>query len=169
MKKKLLLTTIILSLILFLLPTQFVSAASIDSNINSSKIIAIEYLDDGSYLVTELYENDNDDIALLSTVKAANKVVTRYSSSGEALCALKLTATFSYDGSTVSCVGTTHTEYSYDDAWSVEDVTTSHSSSSTSKASATGNCNFVKRFLGITTNRISASTTIYCDVNGNLS
>lgn len=166
MKKKIALT-LIFSLFLCVFQTASVSASSInpDNNIIST---SVEYFEDGSYNVIELYENNNG-ISLFSSVKAATRTVTRYSSSGEALCALKLVATFSYDGSTVSCTSTDCTKYSYNNSWSVENITTSHSSTSTSKASATANCNFVNKLLGITVKSISASVTINCDVNGNLS
>ena len=165
--KKNFLIILALSLILCLLPTNFVSAASANDDTVSSSTY-IEYLDDGSYWVTEI-EQDNSEISLLSSDKVGAKTTTYYSSSDEALCALKITATFSYDGSTVSCVGTKITKYIYDDSWSIQDVTTSHSSSSTSKASATASGKFVNKFLGITVKSISASVTVYCDKNGNIS
>ena len=167
MKKKISLILVI-SFIFGLLSVNLVSASSANYNVNSSDAY-IKYLDDGSYLVIEFEQNDDNGISLLSTNIGGSKTITHYNSSNEALCALKLTATFSYDGTEVSCVGTKCTKYSYDSSWSVENVTTSHSSTSTTKASATGNADFIKRILGIKAKTVPVSTTIYCDKNGNLS
>lgn len=167
MKKRITLI-IALLLTLCLLPINRTYASSVNYNVNKSNSY-IEYLDDGSYFITEFDQSNGNEISVLSTNKSGTKTITYYSSSNEALCALKLTATFSYDGSIVSCVGAKYTTYSYDSAWSVEDVTTSHSNTSTTKASATANGTAVKRFLGIKIQSAALSTTIYCDKNGNLS
>lgn len=167
MRKKLSIT-LVFTLILCLFQTTPAFASTLKSNENTNSS-TIEYFEDGSYIVTELEQNINNGISPLSTSKTGTKTITYYSSSNEALCALKLTATFSYSGSTVSCTSTNCTKYSYDSAWSVEDVTTSHSNTSTTKASATANGTAVKRFLGIKIQSAALSTTIYCDKNGNLS
>jgi hypothetical protein len=166
MKKKISLILAI-SIIFSLLSVSSAFASSANYNTNASDSY-IEYLDDGSYFVTEIEQN-NSGISLLSSEKVGSKTTTYYSSSGKALCALKITGTFSYDGSTVSCVGTKSTKYVYDDSWSVENVTTSHGNSSSTKAYATAGGKFVNKLLGITVKSISASVTVYCDKNGNLS
>lgn len=179
MKKKL---TTILSLILIicLFPASIVSASPIVSvspveksdNIISS---SIEYLEDGSYIVTEIYEdnNNNNNVSLLATsttkYKTVTGTVTRHAASGESLCALKLTATFSYDGIIVSCTNKSYTKYVYDSSWSVENVTLSQGSTSTTTCFAKVSSNFVKRTLGIMVKSIANSIIFTCDKNGNIS
>ena len=161
--------TLLLSLVFvfcFLTNISVSAAPFTDYSVNSSNSY-IEYLDDGSYFVITLESNDGT--ATLSTNKVGTKTTTYYSSSNVALCALTISATFSYDGSTVSCVGTQYKTYSYDDEWSVENIVTSRNNSSTTKASATASGNFVMRSLGIKVKSIPTSTTIYCDKNGTLS
>lgn len=173
MKKKLF-SSIVLIVAMCLLPVNFVSAASNKYDAEIEPDVYIEYLDDGSYFIVET----NIDKVVSSLVASTNAtstyttghaIRTYYTSSGTAVCALKITGTFSYDGSTVSCVGTKSTKYSYNSAWSVEDVSTSHGSSSSTETYARADGKFVKRVLGIVTNRITTHITVYCSKNGTIS
>lgn len=127
-------------------------------------------LDDGSYLVTTLIEEPSQQISQTrsSTTLTLRKTITYYNSKNVAQCALTLEAKFLVNqGSSVSCTSTTYQSASYDNNWSVEDVTTSANNSSTAQASGTASGKFIKRVLGIKINTVNTSVTITCDKNGN--
>ena len=123
----------------------------------------VYYLEDGSYFVTEQIDAPQ---TRASGTKTYSKVSTYYTKQGEAQCALKVTGTFSYNGSSVSCTNVTATTYVYDDSWKVENVSKSSTSGWVTTASATASGEFVETFLFITVQRIPVSVTVTCDKNG---
>lgn len=166
MKKIFILT---LALMMFATPANLATSAAKENNtISCSDNTYIEYLEDGSYLVTTLDPID-EGISAFATTVTRSKTFTHYSSSNEALCALRVTGTFSYNGSTATCTNVTYAKIVSDDAWSVENVTTSHSTTSATKVSATAKGDFIYRVLGIKIKTVPASVTIDCDKNGNIS
>ncbi len=169
MKRKTLLSVVLTVVMCFLQINTVYALQSTHNNELVSSITSIEYFNDGSYIVTEIIQSTSNYAKGAATTTTGTKTKTYYSSSNVALCALKITASFSHNGSTVSCVGTSHTEYSYDNSWSVQNVTTSHGNSSSTKAYGKASGYFVKKILGITMNTISTSVTVYCDKDGNLS
>lgn len=154
---------------------QMVFAGSTEkNNIPKERIISssTQYYDDGSYTVIELSIIDNSDDSLFTRDThsiTGSRTATHYDSSQNKLYALKVYGTFLYNYSTVSCSGRSYQTYIYDNAWTVENVTTSAAGSGTTKASATASGTAKKHLLGITVQTASISVTVYCDKNGNLS
>ena len=151
--KKTISLCVLFSIIMCIFSSSYASASS-----NDLKIKKIEYFDDGSYIVTET-DIDNP----TSFFKAdrsfsfitGSTTTTYYSSSNEALCALKITGTFKYDGNTVSCTNKYYTTYSYNSDWTVEDTSSSSgTNSSSTQAYAKADGKFVKRTFGIVVKRI---------------
>lgn len=162
MKRKL---AFILSIVfIFCFATNFSVSAAQQADSAETDIV---YFEDGSYLVTTL-ETDSG-ISLFSSTQTGIKTATYYNSDNVAACALRVTATFSYDGTTVSCTSVQDVSYTYVSGWKVENVTTSKSAASTTKASATAKGNAVQRVLGVAVVSKPISVTVYCDKNGNIS
>lgn len=128
-------------------------------------------LDDGGYLIITMEDvTSASDMRAARASKTCKKTATYADSNGNKKCALTVVATFSITtGKSVSCTNVTYETASYDDNWSVEDVSTSRNNSSTAKASGTATGEFVRRVLGIKNKTVDASVSVYCDYNGNYS
>lgn len=129
------------------------------------------YLDDGSYYVeTFTYSPEAIEMssvslqAATSSSKSASKSVTYYSSDNVALWKASVNGTFTYNGTTSTCTKASHSVTIYNSAW--------YKYSGSAYASgnkATANITMKKKFLGIVTSTRSATLTLTCDKNGNLS
>lgn len=142
-----------------------VFAYSEESNIKESAY----NFDDGSYLIVTVEEiNPNQSFFATSSTKTLSKTTTYYNSSDVAQCSLTVIASFSItSGKSVTCTGVRYETASYDDNWSVENVSTSYNNSSNSQSSGTASGNFIKRVLGIKINTVDVSVSVTCDCNGN--
>lgn len=133
------------------------------------------YLEDGSYIVTEIAEEVCDTTNGMNTrasavSKTGSKTTSHYNSSDELLYSLKVTATFEYTaGVSVTCVGQQYTTTVNASGYSFEDAVATRSNYSTSKVSATASATAVKKVLFVVVDRIPISVTLYCDYNGKLS
>ena len=81
----------------------------------------IEYLSDGSYYLTEI-QVDSVPSARLSAAnrtRTVSKTARYFSSSGNVLWYVKLTATFTYNGTTSSCISAYATADSYSSSWKI--------------------------------------------------
>lgn len=125
--------------------------------------------DDGSYLIVRVEEiNSNQSLFATASTKTFSKTTTYYNSSDVAQCSLTVIASFSIvSGKSVTCTGVSYETSSFDDNWSVENVSTSRNNSSNSQSSGTASGDFIKRVLGVKINTVDVSVTVSCDYNGN--
>ena len=120
----------------------------------------ITYFEDGSYLITTTVQ---------SLSRAANTTTgfTRKSfvdASGYTCWRAVLTGTYSYDGTTATCTGSTIEVYIYNN-----DFYAITKSAGKSGASATGTFTIARTVIGITIERNTYSMTLTCNPNGTLS
>lgn len=126
----------------------------------------IEYLSDGSYCLTEIHEDSVPSLELFATnrTRTASKTTKYYSSSGNTLWYVKITATFTYNGTTSSCTSAFATADSYSSVWKISRKSASKSGNkATAAATATQYAN---------SKPVSSHTrtvTLTCNKNGNLS
>lgn len=119
----------------------------------------VEYYDDGSYLVTEVVESGISTFA--ASTKTYNKVATYYSESNVKQWSVKLTANFSYTGSSATCTSATTSYTIYDSHWK---VTAAKASRSGNKA--TGTFTVKKYVLGVPVKTVNKTLTITCSNTG---
>ena len=100
----------------------------------------IEYLSDGSYIVTEIVSEPSD-YSLFSTTQTKSKTSTYYNAANEKIWAVTVTGTFSYGNKKASKSG------------------------NTAKASATG----VRYINGHAVQSITRTVTLTCSATGNFS
>lgn len=127
----------------------------------------VEYLEDGSKIVTCVYEDiSNQRIATAATVtKSGSKTQTAYDSDGDVLYTLTVHGTFSVvTGSSATCTASSYSYTAPGSGWSLK---TGSATKSANKATANGT--FVKKVLGITTQTKTASVTLTCSTSGTLS
>lgn len=127
----------------------------------SSSLISTRRIDyiNGDYVI-EVVTEDNDSCQSRTTnTKTGTKTSTYYNASDEAIYSVKVTGTFTYDGSTVKATGAAATVSIYSTAASYVSKSSNYSSNF---ATATGKVTY----NGIT---VSKTVTLYCSVNGTLS
>ena len=78
----------------------------------------IEYLSDGSYIVTEIVSEPSD-YSLFSTTQTKSKTSTYYNAANEKIWAVTVTGTFSYGNGTSTCLSASCTTSLYSNSWSV--------------------------------------------------
>lgn len=115
----------------------------------------VEYLEDGSYYVDEVYETN----PMLRSTKSGSKASYYVSGSGTTIYSVIVTGTFSYNGSTSSATNSTATVRIY-----VPNATPNGKSAYTSGSTAYATGSVICE--GITLRR---TVSISCDKNGNLS
>lgn len=128
----------------------------------------VEYLEDGSKIVTCVYEDiANQGIATAATTvtKSGKKTKTGYDSDGDLNWSLTVHGTFSVvTGSSATCTASSYSYTAPGSGWSLK---TGSATKSANKATANGT--FVKKVLGITTQTKTASVTLTCSTSGTLS
>lgn len=130
---------------------------SADENVVST---SIEYLEDGSYLVTTITETTTS----RATVKTGNKTITYTNSDNEAQWTYKITGTFSYTGSSATCTAVSDSYTIINDNWHMS----SHSCSKSGNT-ASGIVTMKYKILGITIDTVSRNLTLTCSSTGVLS
>ena len=123
----------------------------------------IEYLSDGSYIVTEIVSEPSD-YSLFSTTQTKSKTSTYYNAANEKIWAVTVTGTFSYGNGTSTCLSASCTTSLYSNSWSVGNKKASKSGN-TAKASATG----VRYTNGHAVQSITRTVTLTCSATGNFS
>ncbi len=121
----------------------------------------VEYLEDGSYIVTTVVFSD---ISLLATTKTGSKTDTLYNSNNEKQWSVTLTGTFSYTGSSATCTNSKTSYQVFDSSWKV-----TSSAASKSGRTAKGEFTVKKYVLGIATKTEKSTITISCSNSGVLS
>lgn len=128
----------------------------------------VEYLEDGSKIITCVYEEvSNQGIATAATTvtKSGKKTQTVQDSDGDILFTLTVNGTFSVImGNSCSCTASSYSYTTPGSGWSLK---TGSATKSANKAYA--NATFVKKILGITTQTKTSSVTLTCSINGVLS
>lgn len=161
MTKKIFIFLLIASIIY--LPLNSTTTVQAAENESVQNIIDVEYLGD-SYIETTL-ETHSPSIALFATTKntSATKTISQKTSSGSVLWSFKITASFTYNGTTSSC---TSASYSYTDssAWSLSNMSISRSGNT-----ATGKVTAREKFLGITIYTAERTLTLKCSASGTVS
>ncbi len=120
-----------------------------------------EYLEDGSYIVTEFEQSITPfSSGTVSKVKTA----TYYNSDDERQWSVSIKGTFTYTGSSATCTSASTSYKIYDSAWKVTQATATRSG-----RTATGEFIVKKYWLGIITKTIPIKVVATCDNNGNVS
>lgn len=117
----------------------------------------IEYFSDGSYIITELSEYNSLDKSSISRSKTS----TYYDNNNTSVWFVRLTATFSYNGTTATCTSSSTSYTIYDTAWQVTNAVASRSGNT-----ATGDFTVKKYFLGIPIKTVNRTLTLTCSPSG---
>lgn len=150
--KKIVSLILISVLILLISPT----IVAVDTEKN-----AIEYFDDGSYLVTTL---ETFGLSRATKTITGKKTATYKDSDDTTLWSATLTGTFSYTGSSATCTASSITYSIVDDSWKITSATASKSQNQ-----ALGNVIAKRYTLGIPFKTIEKDITITCSASGTLS
>lgn len=113
-------------------------------------------LEDGGYIIEEIVSAPT---ARATSTKSGTKTSTRYTSDNEILYAVKVTGTFSYNGSSAWATAASATVSIYSTSITYVSKSSSYSSN---YAKATGTVTYL-------TKSESRTVTLYCDKDGNLS
>ena len=120
----------------------------------------VEYLPDGGYIVTEIF-----DIATRAAQSATkNYTKTRYDESGNLDWKITLTATFTYDGITARCTATDLDVTIYDSSW--YQISAYHSREA---AHGYANVQLGRKHLGVTVEKPTYYLSLNCTPDGNIS
>ena len=130
------------------------------NSIASQNTVDTILFDDGSYILIEITSIDT---RALST-KTASKQYTYYSNSGDEEWRAVLTGTFTYDGTTSSCTGSSCSITITNTSWYEVSKATGISGNT-----ATVDIVMGRKFLGITVSKRELSLSLTCDKDGNLS
>lgn len=123
----------------------------------------IEYLGNGNYMETTITPY-NEGINTRASTTTASKSVSYKNSKGTVLWSYKITASFTYTGTSATCISVSNSNTINDKAWSI-------TSSSVSKNGnrASGKVTAVERMFGITIDTVSRTLTLTCSPTGKLS
>lgn len=81
----------------------------------TEEILSVTRIDlpDGGFIIEEITETDTASVARATSTKTGTKTSTRYTASGTAIFAVKVTGTFSYTGSSSWATSSSATVYTY--------------------------------------------------------
>ena len=150
--KRIIVLTLVLSLLCVAMPV-CVSAQTVTSE---SRID----FEDGSYMITTIEESTS----LSRTTKNHNKIQRYYNANNVLQWRIVLVATFTYDGTTVSCIAAGCNADVYTNNWTVISE-----SDYISGNTAYGYATLANTLLGVTVSERSYTLTLTCDKNGNVS
>ncbi|MCR4717074.1 MAG: hypothetical protein K5656_07830 [Lachnospiraceae bacterium] len=164
------LTGLLLAVILLTLGTNYNMVQSHAAVANSiTKELSIEIINDDLYCVTTIVSNDiSSEIFFPNQTKATNaksgsKTVEYKNSKGKTLWYVKVSGSYTYNGSSASCTSASVYATSNDSNWNISNKK-SHKSSNTAYASATGTL----KQQGITIQTINKSVSLSCSKDGKL-
>lgn len=120
----------------------------------------IEYLEDGSYIVTTLQTIGSR----ATNTKTGTRTKERYNNDDTLAWRIVLRGTFTYNGTTSVCTASTVTVNIYDTAYSKDS-----SSATKSGNTAYGSATIKRKVLGVTIATNTYNLTLSCDKDGNLS
>lgn len=159
--KKIVSTALVL-LSLFSLIFVPVEASENGGEANLGTIVDIEYLDDGSYIVTYL---DNGIINLSgdgtnATVVTKSKTKRFYNSAGETMWYVKVIGTFSYTGVSCTCTEVGHSAGAPGSTWTIISASSSRRGNAATATATARHSN------GTTYNDYTRSVTLRCSPTG---
>ena len=159
MKRKIL--CFIIAAVLLLYPLT-ISAAAPSEQIISTEIFRLTNGDYYEITITE--ETNSSQLFAASSTKKGAKTYTYKNSSGTSLWYVKVTGTFTYNGSSSKCTNSEVTANSKHASWKIRSKSASKSgSSAAAKATA-------ERFANsVTLQTVTKSVTLTCDKSGKLS
>jgi hypothetical protein len=136
-----------------------------ESNAFTTVTSETKVMSDGSYYVTTVEESTLGNMLQAATsTKTGSKTTTYYNSDGASLWYVKVTGTFSYNGTTSSCTSATVTAASQVSAWVISSKSVSKSGNQAT-GSATAKC-----YNGlIVIQTVSKTVTLTCSKTGALS
>ena len=146
-----------------LLLSMNVNVMAVDKiEVRDKNIIATdyEYLSDGSFYETITYVNNE----MTRGSRTSSKITTFYNGDKKAMWYVKVTATFTYNGSTSKCTSATADAESYVNTWRID-----RKSASRGGNSATATATAQRLVAGTVVETVTKSVTLSCDKNGNLS
>ena len=156
MKKKFSIFFPLLSCVIFIFPQNVL--ASTPSAISSG--VHYEYLNDGSYFETTIDYLPS----ARATVTGATKTTVYKNASGQSLWYVRVTADFTFNGSSATCTSSRVSAGSYVDSWK---IINRYSSKSGNTASATA---VAAHYInGAAIASLSRTVTLYCNGNGKVS
>ena len=149
--------------LIILVSLTFLLSIKVDAfanNLESSKQVEVEKLDNGDYIETFM-ESEDSKLITMSAAKTITKTKTAQykNSSGEVLWSVSIKGTFTYDGKTSKCTSCSHSTTAPSKYWSIKSCT---STKSGNKATAT----VVALQKGIATNTVTKTITISCSPKG---
>lgn len=142
---------------LFLLIGQ--STILVSASTNETYSITKEYLPDGSYYETEIRYTP-----ARSTITGASKTTTYKNASGNALWYVRVTANFTFNGSSSSCTSAKCSSESYSSSWKILKRESSRSRNTAYAAARAGNY-----MAGVLIGTHDKTVSLTCDKKGNLS
>ena len=155
MKRIVALLLLTVTMALLLLPANAYAA----SQVQERGITEIQQFADGSYLVITMQTIET----YASGTKAGINKYTYYSESNEISWEAVLTGTFTYNGTTATCIASSCNVTIYNNNWYVISKSASKSANA-----ATGTVTLGYKFLGITIKQDTYDLSLSCDPNGNL-
>ncbi len=149
--------------LIILVSLTFLLSIKVDAfanNLESSKQVEVEKLDNGDYIETFM-ESEDSKLITMSAAKTITKTKTAQykNSSGEVLWSVSIKGTFTYDGKTSKCTSCSHSTTAPSKYWSIKSCT---STKSGNKATAT----VVALQKGLATNTVTKTITISCSPKG---
>ena len=123
--------------------------------------IEVEHLSDGGYFITEIIENDSPEETRAAGSKTGSKIGWYYDEQGNACWYVRVTASFSYNGSTSICSGVIICADKASSGWEIAVKTTSRTENSGTASATARHSSDGKTF--------TKTVTLTCDKNGNLS
>lgn len=157
--KKILSITLAVIIIFFVFPIN--TYAKYDDIIISQKT---EYLDNGFYIIKTLTVESQNNLIRTSSTKTGSKTITIFNSDDEAMVTLKLTASFSYTGTSATCTSVTPSYTIHNSYWKVPTAIGTKNGNT-----AKGEFTAKKYWLGLLVQTINESTSITCSNTGVLS
>jgi len=149
------LLSVLLSLLIISSLFSFASAQTVENAYTSS---TTEYYPDGSYGITTITVMPSKAFGASVT---SSKSYHHYSASNVLLWTVKLTATFTYNGSTASCTNATPSYTVYSSVWKVKKAQASYSGNT-----ATGEFTVKRYNLGIPVETVNKTLTLTCSPSG---
>lgn len=156
---------IFIFILAFLMSFNAICSSPVFANtINSDTTTSYTFYDDGSYMVTRITEEPTTIATHASSTTTKSKISSYYSNNNVELWYVKVTGTFTYNGTTSKCTDSRITAASYSSAWKISNKSASKSGpSATAKATA----NF---YNGSRIDKtINKSVTLTCSAKGTFS
>jgi hypothetical protein len=168
MKKILSIIVIVITMIAMSAPSFADTPGLADESVSYATVASeTTYLSDGSYNVITVKESvsvSDNILKAAALTKSGSKTTSYYNSSGTLLWYVKVTGTFTYNGSTSSCTNATVLASAPDSAWVISSKS-SNKSGNQATASATA-----KRYNGsILLQTVTKTVTLTCSKSGALS